>query len=85
VSVDDKLQTIIETMEEVHMTQRSYLEKEHVLKIRQWLAPPDPTSNYIEALKKRQPTTGTWFIESTEYSIWKRNPGSFLWLHGIRK
>ncbi|KAH0547714.1 hypothetical protein FGG08_000204 [Glutinoglossum americanum] len=52
-------------------------------KIYQWLSAPDPSSNHNEACKKRQPTTGTWFIESKQFSDWKANPNSFLWLYGI--
>jgi hypothetical protein len=54
-------------------------------KIHQWLSAPDPSSNYHAALEKRQPTTGTWFIEGQAFADWKSSPHSFIWLHGIRK
>ena len=52
-------------------------------RIHQWLSAPDPWLNYNKALKERQAGTGTWFIESKQYTNWKTNSGSFLWLHGI--
>lgn len=50
--------------------------------VRKWLEAPDPNSNYDAALKKREPNTGSWFIDSSEFKDWKDEPDSFLWLHG---
>ena len=52
------------------------------LKIIDWLAAPDPSTNYNRALKDRNPKTGLWFIEGSTYIDWKTRPGSFLWLYG---
>ena len=52
-------------------------------KIREWLSPPDPSLNYDKALEQRQADTGLWFLESPDYSKWKIDPASFLWLYGI--
>ncbi|KAF2681949.1 hypothetical protein K458DRAFT_75668 [Lentithecium fluviatile CBS 122367] len=52
-------------------------------KIRQWLSAPDPSTNYQKALKQRQDDTGLWFLESDQYTRWKADAASFLWLHGI--
>jgi len=49
-----------------------------------WLEAPDPSTNYYDALKKRQPTTGAWLIALPEFETWKTTPKSFIWLHGIR-
>ncbi|KAM0802159.1 ankyrin repeat-containing domain protein, partial [Usnea florida] len=51
-------------------------------KIVDWLAAPDPSTNYNRALKDRNPKTGSWFIEGSAYIGWKTTPGSFLWLYG---
>ncbi|KAK2811859.1 hypothetical protein FQN50_001897 [Emmonsiellopsis sp. PD_5] len=48
-----------------------------------WLNPPDPSSNYYAAHKKRQKDTGKWFLGGAEYSTWKQTSNSILWLHGI--
>ncbi|KAH7411657.1 hypothetical protein DE146DRAFT_732098 [Phaeosphaeria sp. MPI-PUGE-AT-0046c] len=52
-------------------------------KILVWLEPADPSSNYEQALKKRQENTGLWFLQSEQYKSWKKLSQSFLWLHGI--
>ncbi|PQE33805.1 ankyrin repeat protein [Rutstroemia sp. NJR-2017a WRK4] len=53
-----------------------------LVKIRQWLSAPDPSINYQKALKVRQADTGSWFIQSDIYKIWKTEACS-VWLHGI--
>ncbi|KAH0541723.1 hypothetical protein FGG08_003815 [Glutinoglossum americanum] len=52
-------------------------------KIHRWLSAPDPSLNHNEAREKRQAQTGAWFIGSKQYTNWKTNPNSFIWLHGI--
>ncbi|KAI0379596.1 hypothetical protein F5Y04DRAFT_290200 [Hypomontagnella monticulosa] len=56
---------------------------EHREKIHQWLAAPDPSLNHVEALSKRQATTGSWLFGSSKFSDWKENSNSFLWMFGI--
>ena len=54
-------------------------------KIRQWLAGPDPSSNYNTALKKRHQGTGSWLLGKKVFRSWKQDPGSgsVVWLYGI--
>lgn len=65
-----------DTIQEVRLNQR---ERE----IRNWLSAPDPTINYKNALEKRHKGTGSWFTGSQAFADWKKQPNSFLWLHGI--
>jgi len=51
--------------------------------IYRWLAAPDPSPNYYAALRKRQPATGAWFIESRQFNQWCAKPNSFIWLYGV--
>ena len=54
-------------------------------KIRQWLAGPDPSSNYNTALTKRHGRTGSWLLGDDVFRSWKQDPGSssVMWLYGI--
>ena len=52
-------------------------------RIFRWLSAPDPFQSYEEARQKRLSRTGDWFIEHCEYTKWKNEPKSLLWLHGI--
>jgi hypothetical protein len=51
--------------------------------IRKWLAPPDPSTNHMRACKKHHKQTGGWFVHGAEFSPWKKEQDSMLWLHGI--
>jgi hypothetical protein len=52
-------------------------------RIRSWLSAPDPSLNYQKALKQHLRNTGLWFLGSEQYTRWKTDAASFLWLHGI--
>lgn len=65
-----------ETIQEVRLNQ-------HEREIRDWLSAPDPSINYENALDKRHEGTGSWFIDGKAFAEWKKQPKSFLWLHGI--
>jgi hypothetical protein len=64
------------------VTDRCTTEKK-LAEIYQWLAPPDPSLNYQKAIRQRQVGTGRWFLDSEQYKIWRTNPASSIWLHGI--
>jgi hypothetical protein len=49
--------------------------------VRQWLSPPDPSTDFHEALKQRHANTGKWFLEGKKYHDWRTTPHAFLWLH----
>ena len=51
-------------------------------KILLWLVGPDPSSDYHRRRRSRHASTGSWFVESEEYTQWKQNDGATLWLHG---
>ncbi|KAG0648347.1 Ankyrin repeat-rich membrane-spanning [Hyphodiscus hymeniophilus] len=55
-------------------------ERENLLK---WISSlADPSTNHNNAVKKREPETGVWFLESDDFYTWMRS-GGFLWLYGI--
>ena len=54
-----------------------------VVNINWWLVAPDPSFYHNAARKKKQPTTGEWFVKSKHFSNWKSGASSLLWLHGI--
>lgn len=51
--------------------------------IRNWLDPVDTFSFHKLLQKQRQPGTGKWFFNSLEFTQWKTQPSSFLWVHGM--
>ncbi|KAJ5957538.1 hypothetical protein N7501_011817 [Penicillium viridicatum] len=55
----------------------------HLRKIKEWLSAPDPSTNLIEALQKRQEGTGVWFLQGQQFQEWEGSVSGCLWLHGI--
>ncbi|KFZ01827.1 hypothetical protein V501_09775 [Pseudogymnoascus sp. VKM F-4519 (FW-2642)] len=59
------------------------LNEAKLIKIRQWLSPPDPSVNYQKSCKQREEDTGLWFLNGEEYTKWKTDAASIIWLYGI--
>jgi hypothetical protein len=51
--------------------------------LRNWLSPPDPSTNHNIARNAQHEGTSTWFFEGRIYKEWMANP-SLLWIHGKR-
>lgn len=52
-------------------------------KIRRWLSPPDPSTNYHKERKKQAPETSVWLLEGSEFKQWKSSVDrSPMWLQG---
>ncbi|KAA1475015.1 hypothetical protein DENSPDRAFT_932059, partial [Dentipellis sp. KUC8613] len=50
----------------------------------EWLSPPDPYINYNAAQEKLyNHTSGQWLLHDLQFSAWKQEKQSSLWLHGI--
>ena len=47
-----------------------------------WLSAPDPSTNYQNSCRSRHAETGSWFLKGEDFSQWKMDANSFLWLHG---
>jgi hypothetical protein len=84
-AISDDIVRLNGGLEELQIQQRTFFTNSRREKIHQWLSPPDPSSSHKAACKRRQPTTGAWFVEGRQFEEWKISPNSFLWLHGIRK
>ncbi|KAF3941614.1 Inversin [Dactylella cylindrospora] len=77
--VQSKMEHIRVTTEEIHARQAETKKRE----ILQWLSPIDVSTNHNVACKKREPSTGNWFLDLDEYITWKNTPGGMIWVHGI--
>ena len=53
-------------------------------RVRKWLLPCDPSTNYGSAVKTHHQGTGQWFLDLAEFIKWKVDHNSFFWAHGIR-
>ncbi|KAJ8112693.1 hypothetical protein OPT61_g5001 [Boeremia exigua] len=86
LKVEKFSQILANVNEEVRIVRQDVeiLQKDtHVRKVLEWLSAPDPSKNFDEARKLHHRGTGQWLLESREYTAWKTESNSFLWLYGI--
>jgi hypothetical protein len=50
-------------------------------KLKQWLSPPDTSTNYTFGLRAIHEETATWFLEGRIFQEW-HSTGSLLWING---
>ena len=53
-------------------------------KILQWLKAPSSQKNFGDARDKKEPGTGTWFLDDDRFILWREH-GKLLWLQGKGK
>ena len=51
-------------------------------KLKNWLSPPDPSTNHNIARKVHHKGTTSWFFQGSIFKQWKSSP--LLWIHGKR-
>ena len=74
---------ILKDMHEVKTNVRTVINSMERDEIKKWLDVPDPSTNYNQALKRRQAGTGTHFLNSQVFKSWlQHKSSSLLWLYG---
>jgi hypothetical protein len=53
-------------------------------KIKRWLIPPDPSTNYNNGLRNLHQETATWLLDGCIFQEW-HSTGHLLWIHGKRE
>lgn len=52
-------------------------------KVLSWLCLVNPEANYLTACQQNQPGTGSWLLESKDFSDWERGRYKCLWLNAL--
>ncbi|KAB5549983.1 ankyrin repeat-containing domain protein [Coniochaeta sp. 2T2.1] len=55
----------------------------HMTEMLDWLSSADFGSQHSDLIARKQPATGTWFLESDAFSTWLRGPSTTLFCPGI--
>ncbi|KAF8263784.1 hypothetical protein EI94DRAFT_556301 [Lactarius quietus] len=72
----------IKAMVEVIVDRMNAYNLEDVLqKLKKWLSPADPSTNYNIGLRELHEETATWFLEGLIFQEWQ-STSSLLWIHG---
>ncbi|KAK1990312.1 hypothetical protein LX36DRAFT_686090 [Colletotrichum falcatum] len=82
-SMNESLACIGATTVEIKTRIDTLSSNSHVQKIRQWLSPPDTSTNYNRARETRHEGTGLWFLKSAAFQEWEHGSRKHLWLHGM--
>lgn len=56
---------------------------QHVAAIKDWLSPPDSSTNANHARQLRHERTGEWFLNGAAFSEWETGSRRHLWLYGL--
>ncbi|KAI9772207.1 MAG: hypothetical protein M1839_002525 [Geoglossum umbratile] len=83
--IDNAFQTLEQLYHGIHSDVKDVRQSQQSSeqqKMLEWLSSVDPSTNHNIAVRKREPKTGVWFLESDDFHSWMRSCG-FLWLHGI--
>ncbi|KAI0846643.1 hypothetical protein F5Y00DRAFT_271920 [Daldinia vernicosa] len=86
VPMKDILPKILETVSKIgsnvqHL--KSRLDRDEDMAIVNWLASNNSGRQYSDFISRRQPETGKWFLDSTEYQKWLSAPNQTLFCPGI--
>jgi hypothetical protein len=73
------LVTMEDMTNEINRIKRDQLQRD----IRNWLSPPDPSTNHNIACDTHRSGSATWFTEGSTFDEWN-STGSLLWIHGKR-
>lgn len=77
-------QSLARTSQKIEISTQILLNSEKKVVLDFFMPPSlNPQRNLDQSIKWRQPTTGTWLLESEELKQWYTTPGSCLWLKGI--
>jgi uncharacterized protein YukE len=84
-AVDSTVMEISESIQTISINQTGMAQSMQNKAIVGWLnaGVGDPSINYELAKKKREPSTGRWFLESDDFKSWIQRTRTFAWLHGI--
>ena len=74
-----KLNQISHTLEDMHVGQKRTLNE----RIISWICPISFHNKQIDVLSKRQPGTGQWLLQSSQFLNWTSTSDAKLWCSGI--
>lgn len=79
----EKLDALRKEMDRFYKLVSKAKQQEERSELLSWLQTVTPWAHYDAAVaKRRKYATGKWFLESDQFTDWKKKPNSFLWLIG---
>ncbi|KAI0119987.1 hypothetical protein GGR51DRAFT_495851 [Nemania sp. FL0031] len=81
--LDRFLEDVQEDIKQVRTGIETLESNDQLRNVSECLSPPNPSTNYINALNTRHPGSGKWLLNHLSYASWKMENNSFLWLYGV--
>ncbi|KZL72745.1 hypothetical protein CT0861_12089, partial [Colletotrichum tofieldiae] len=82
-SMEGSLDHIQSTSDQIVKTVEAIASDSRITEIRNWLSPPDTSTNFNHAREVQHEGTCTWFLESAAFREWKIGSRRHLWLSSI--
>ncbi|OHW99045.1 ankryin repeat protein [Colletotrichum incanum] len=90
IRIEDVLRSMEENLDHIQSTSNKIVNTVEVIrsdnrvtKIKNWLSPPDTSTNFNHARGVQHEGTCTWFIESTAFKEWRLGSRRHLWFYSI--
>ncbi|KAK1579135.1 LOW QUALITY PROTEIN: uncharacterized protein LY79DRAFT_593036 [Colletotrichum navitas] len=80
-SLEGSINNIESTSNQIIETVKSIRSASRIAQIKDWLSPPDTSTNFNHARKVQLEGTGTWFMKSVAFEEWQLGSRRHLWLH----
>lgn len=74
---------IHQVSQEIKTEIQAIKEENFALRIKAWLSPTDPSTNFNHAKKIRHTGTGKWLLQSDSFVEWEHGARRHLWLYGM--
>lgn len=82
-AVDEKLDKLQQTSSDTNRNVGLMQQDTHDKELKDWLKPPDPTTNVDRARRLRNAGTGSWFLQSAAYHEWLSGHRQNIWLQAL--
>ncbi|RKK66735.1 hypothetical protein BFJ69_g15137 [Fusarium oxysporum] len=82
-SIGMTLNNMLETSNATKVIVETVRSNQHVAAIKDWLSPPDSSTNANHARQLRHEGTGEWFLNSAAFRDWETGLCQHLWLYGL--
>ncbi|KAH7196238.1 hypothetical protein BKA60DRAFT_625831 [Fusarium oxysporum] len=82
-SIGMTLNDVQETSNVTKVIVETVRSNQHVAAIKDWLSPPDSSTNANHARQIRHEGTGEWFLNSAAFREWETGSRQHLWLYGL--
>ncbi|KAJ0133227.1 hypothetical protein HZ326_23694 [Fusarium oxysporum f. sp. albedinis] len=82
-SIGTALNDVQETSNVTKVMIETVRSNQHVAEIKDWLSPPDSSTNANHARKLRHEGTGEWCLNSAAFREWETGSRRHLWLYGL--